>query len=278
MINEQRTLQFGGQATNKFWKVGLLVFVLFFSGCGNGKIDEDVQSVQIDNTVYVEIGNEFELPILLFHHVGNAPEGLSADAYTWYVTDKKFEETLKLIQESGYKTLFMSEVLDYLEQGKMPEKATVLSFDDGAIDFYTNAFPLLEKYNMKASVNLMTGVRGEGWLNKEQIKELYESGLVEFGSHTRYHVYLTKILQEEAREELEKSKEMIEELLNTSAVVISYPFGLHNDEVIEIAKELGYKAGLTLHSGVVQNRDEIFEMRRIIITESKDVRKILEDI
>jgi len=265
----------------KFTFLLFIASIFFISGCGSVSANEIVEIVDegsrdvVEEINFVQIEGEFELPILVLHHIGESPASASADTRVWYVSEEKFEELLKTLQEKNYKTLFMSEVLDFVERGQLPEKSIVLTFDDGASDFYDNAWVLLKKYNMKATVNMMTGVRGENWLNSDEIKELDASGLVEFQSHTRYHAYLTRISKSEAREELQKSKEYLEELLGKPVEVIGYPFGLYNDEIISIARDLGYKAGLTIKSGAIQNTEELFQMKRFIFTNSSNINTLL---
>lgn len=263
----------------------ILFSVVFLSGCVWGGARQKSENINPTSTTnnnssielndLVKIEDSFFLPILLFHHIGEPPPNVSNDNRVWYLSEEEFENVLKVINSEGFQTLFIGEALEYIKSGYLPKNSVVISFDDGTIDFYTHAWPLLQKYNMKASVNLMTGVRGENYLNKEQIIELDKTGLVEFQSHTVYHEYLTRVSDEKKREELFKSKKYIEDLLSKEVKIISYPFGLYDDSVIKIAKELGYEVGLTLRSGVWQDRNEIFRLRRNIITNRVDVEKIL---
>jgi peptidoglycan/xylan/chitin deacetylase (PgdA/CDA1 family) len=263
-----------------------LLFLFVLSGCGTAsppsrESGEEIIFRQetpdaIDAVAYAEIGDEFSLPILLLHHIGEPPPSASADARTWYVSVEKFKEMLDFLEAEGYHTLFPSEALDFIEAGRIPERAVILSFDDGAVDFYTHAWPLLEAYDAKAAVSVMTGVGGDNWLNEDQIKELDASGLVEFQSHTRYHAYLTRISENEAREELEASKAFLEALLDKPVRVIAYPFGLYDDAIISIARELGYEAGFTLRSGSMQEKDDLFRLKRMIITNGSDFGRMLK--
>jgi len=268
------------------YSIILLSLSLITTGCfysdvkNNQNLEKDVESssevYSVEKEKMVKIEDKFKLPILLFHHIGNDTAGLSDSAKTWYVSVEKFAEILGKIEELGYKPIFLSEFLDYLEVGEMPEKSLVISFDDGTIDFYTDAWPILKKYNFKSSVNLMTGVRGENYLDKEKILELDKTGLVEFQSHTVYHAYLTMVGEEELLGELQKSKKYIEDLLNKKTEIIAYPFGLYNEAVSLKAKDLGYKLGLTIKSGVWQDKNNLMEMKRNIITENTEIIKILD--
>ena len=71
------------------------------------------------------------------------------------------------------------------------EKPVALTFDDCFVYFYNNAFPLLKKYNQKATIFVITDyINGENYLTEEQIKEMADSGLVKVESHSKTHQYL----------------------------------------------------------------------------------------
>jgi peptidoglycan/xylan/chitin deacetylase (PgdA/CDA1 family) len=268
-----------------------LFIILIFSGCNvvttqeeelEENIGEDVgtgrdlSTQQDEHPNLVKIQEEFKLPILLYHHIGNPPVNTSKANKVWYVSTENFEKDLKIIQELGYEAIFLSELLEYIDSGYIKENLVVIDFDDGAIDFYDNAWPLLQKYNMKSSMNLMTGVGGKNYLNKDQIKELDATELVEFQSHTVYHEQLSRASVEKQKEVLTKSKNYIEELLEKEVEVIAYPNGLYSEEVKNIASEVGYKIGMTIKPGVIQDSQDLFELKRNIITNSSNIRKILE--
>ena len=263
--------------------LGISVLLLFASGCGLKHAPQNTETAgqmhaadQEEAAVpLVSIDTEFHLPIFAIHHVGPAPASASADARTWYISDKKLESILAYLDEHGFRPIFIREALAYIKRGVLPEKVVVLTFDDGPIDFYTHAWPLLKKYNTKATVNIMTGVHGENWLSADQIKELHQSGKIDIESHTRYHAYLTRVSEAEAKDELAASKAYLEELTGDPVTVIAYPFGLYDDNIISLAKDLGYQAGMTIHSGAEQSQDALFELRRFIITESTNIERIL---
>ena len=97
----------------------------------------------------------------------------------------EFEEHIKWIKEK--KTFKMEELknLNYT----LPKNSILITFDDGYKNNYTLAFPILKKYNMKATIFLNTKFIGkdEFYLNWDEIKEMYESGLVDFQLHTHSH-------------------------------------------------------------------------------------------
>ena len=260
----------------------LIICLVFFTGCHNRPVDEPSINTDVEETTlitqensYISIGEEFHLPILAFHHIANAPAGARANTRQWYISTERFEEILKLLQEQEYTVLFATEAVTLIKEGHLSEKPVIITFDDGAVDFYTNAYPLLKKYNIKATVHLMSGVKSKAWLNETQIKEMNGSGVVEFQSHTQYHEYLTRVDKEDVRRELGNSKKQIEKLTGDPVTVIAYPFGLYNDEVIEVARELGYEAGFTIDRKTNQKIDNLFQLHRVIITEQTNVEKII---
>ncbi|WP_073962076.1 polysaccharide deacetylase family protein, partial [Acinetobacter baumannii] len=102
---------------------------------------------------------------------------------------EKFEQLLQLLTRKGAIFCFVSE----LEQYRNQKNVVALSFDDGFMDNYLYAYPLLKKYNAKATIYLATQIEGIEKLTHEQIHEMANSGLVEFGAHTQHHVNLLKL-------------------------------------------------------------------------------------
>lgn len=233
-------------------------------------------SIQKENIkIEKAISNEkYFMPIFAFHNVA---DNLKKDPYGMVVGIASFENELKKIKENGYKTIFVSELGSYLERGeKVPNKEIALTFDDGKNNFYTNVFPLLKKYNMKVSLYIITGVRSKNYLTQEQIKELSQSGLVEIGSHTAYHQFLSKMSEADQLKELQNSKKYLDDLLGQNITVICYPYGVHNEKTKEIAKKAGYKYGLNFGkiSGVYPS--DLFEIDRTGVAPGLDIVKYYE--
>jgi len=230
----------------------------------------------VTSTPSIPITATFTLPILALHHVGPAPASLSASAKTWYISEEKFRKLLDEVKAWDLHPMTASELLASIESGFLPERAILITFDDGAVDFYTNAFPLLQEYNVPAVMHLQSHVRSAAWLSEAQIRGMANSGLVEFGSHTKYHQYLTRVSEAEAREELEGSKKKIEDVLGDENAITSlaYPFGLYNDAVKQWASDAGYQMAFTIDGGATQHSDDLMALTRIIITETSNISQL----
>lgn len=120
-----------------------------------------------------------DLPVLMYHHV--VPDGEPCNEMT--VTAGRLEQDLCWLAANGYRTVLPRE----LAAGEpLPEKAVLITFDDGYRSNYTLAFPLLQKYQAKAAVALMAYMPdnwAEAFLSWDMCREMNASGLVEIGSH-----------------------------------------------------------------------------------------------
>ena len=149
---------------------------------------------------------------------------------------EKFEQLLKYLVKRNSTFCFVSELDQY--QGQ--KNIVALSFDDGFLDNYQYAYPLLKKYNAKATIFLATKIEGIEKLNAEQIQEMSNSGMIEFGAHTQHHVNLLKLSDDVAYAEMQASKQDVEELVG-KCPSFAYPFGRFNEKHQQMAKDIGFK-------------------------------------
>jgi peptidoglycan/xylan/chitin deacetylase (PgdA/CDA1 family) len=140
-----------------------------------------------------------------------------------------------------------------------------------------NAFDeFITKYNIK---QILKTVNPElvAFCNKEQIKEMSKSPLIEIGSHTHRHYNLSNINTELVREELQQSKQILEDITENPVLSIGYPDGDYSDSVKNIAEEVGYKYQLavTFKNEQDKNDNRIRSRYSISNSTSLDTNKIL---
>lgn len=190
---------------------------------------------------------ETQIPIIMYHYVREVDK--AADPLGWNLSIKPaiFEEQLKWLKAEGYVGVHLEDLFD----GKVPEKAVVLSFDDGLEDFYTTALPLLQKYGFTASNAVVTGMVGaHEHMTEEQIRECVAAG-IEITSHTVGHIDLSTTNEDEVRRQVTESRDYLEDGFGIDVSAFVYPSGKYNDAVVRILEKEGYKIALTTQPGEV---------------------------
>lgn len=218
--------------------------------------------------------------ILMYHmikeHTGGKFKGLR-------VAPEMFEKQIKYLVENGWHFLTMRELIDTKEM--LPEKSVAITFDDGYEDNYIYAFPILKKYNAKATIYLVVDRHDREWSSKRkaknsggelmrepkltdaQVEEMIASGLVEIGSHTITHDNLTCLDDAAKRMEIVDSKASIEERFGVECVSFCYPFGLYDEKDRGLVKEAGYTNATTTQSGIEDIRQaDLYRLKRITVS------------
>lgn len=211
--------------------------------------------------------NPFHLttPILLYHYVEYVTDLRDTIRQGLDVLPRTFENHLKLIKENNYTTYFLRDLPNILN-GKIPyeKKSIILTFDDGYGDFYTDAFPLLKKYQMKATVYIIYDFIGKkNYMDAAQIQEIINSGLIEIGSHTLTHPNLTAISEQEAEHQIKESKILLENRFNVKVETFCYPYGVYSSQVAQVVKKVGYTAAVATYKGIDESFDNLFYLPRL---------------
>jgi len=153
----------------------------------------------------------------------------------------------------------------------------ILTFDDGDITNYTNAYPILKELGLSAYFFiLLSRVGQDGYMNWGQIKELRNNGMI-IGSHGMTHRILIAISDKEIEAELKDSKRILEDNLGVTIRHLSIPRGFYNQKIIQKAKEVGYESVFTSDLGI--NLDSSFRLKRIAVRNSLSIgrfKRILE--
>ena len=206
-----------------------------------------------------------KIPIIMYHYVEYVKDIEDLIKKRLDISPDLFEGHLKALKEASYKTYFVKEIPDILE-GKIEysSRSAVLTFDDGYEDFYTDVFPLLKKYQMKATVYIIVNFIGRrGFMNEKEIKEVLDSGLVELGSHTFDHLYLKFTPETVARKQIFESKKVLEEKFNVKIETFAYPYGAFSEKTIDLVKEAGYRAAVSVIPSMIQSKENLFYLSRV---------------
>lgn len=157
----------------------------------------------------------------------------------------KFEKLLQLLTAKNYRFVTVSEMMDSSNKGGL----IALTFDDGFADNYHYAFPLLKKYQAKATIYLAPDIKNIESLGAEQIQEMAASGIIEFGAHTLNHVNLTTLSPEEAEREMQGSRQRVIALVG-SCRSFAYPFGRFHEQHEQMAEKAGFDSAVSTRKQV----------------------------
>jgi peptidoglycan/xylan/chitin deacetylase (PgdA/CDA1 family) len=184
---------------------------------------------------------------LLYHRIARSQ---TSDPY--YVPPEEFQAQMQALKNWGYTSIPISLLVDAINYGvKMPPRPIVITFDDGDVTVYSQAFPIMREYGFIGVNYLVTNYVGtDGYMGVEQLKELAAAGW-QTGSHSISHVDLTsiKILAWEVVE----SHHKLEKLLGVPVKTFAYPFGKMNEDA-RILVQQKYSAGVGLGVYVTQRR------------------------
>jgi len=232
----------------------------------------------------------YPVPVLLYHHINNN----RGDTVT--VTPDVFAGQMAFFKDAGYKALTVAELLDHISGNcPAPQKSMLLTFDDGWLDNYLFAYPVLMKYLFRATIFLVTdrvnavkvtslpdsipcheeakrlitnGAAGSVVMGWELVRKIQKEGLLEFYSHTASHRRCSTLNDAELTAELTNSRAVLESELATDCRVLCWPYGDFDERTVAAAGDAGYKAMFSTVDGFVETGSDLSCIRRIEVQNS----------
>jgi peptidoglycan/xylan/chitin deacetylase (PgdA/CDA1 family) len=208
-------------------------------------------------------GNRFG--ILTYHRVTSPIAGLPTP--TWNTPASTLRRQLEGLLLHGFQPWPLSELINARETGRIiPPQAFAVTFDDGYENNLTEGLSVLEDLGVPATIFLATdyldrtepfpfddwscsgkpGVPTSAWrpLTSEQCHKLLDSGLIELGTHTHRHQKLINRL-EDFRSDLSLSIDVLRNRFGVKNPSLAFPHGLFNQQMLDIARDLGVRSALT---------------------------------
>lgn len=213
--------------------------------------------------------NDEGIPVLMYHSISNKKGNeiqLSKDL---------FEAQLKFLKDNNYTTLSLDELYDFIIFNKpIPKKSVMITFDDGYVDNYSNAYPLLKKYNFRASIFVITDNvdKYAHTINSSQIKEMSING-IDIMSHTEKHEDLSTLTYNRQLYTLTISKQFLEKVTNKKSDYIAYPYGRWNKDTLKAVKDSGYNMAFSTSGTWTDKSDGIYKLDRVYISSNFDLRE-----
>jgi len=208
------------------------------------------------------------LPIFTFHTLDDVDR--SAIAYP----PAGFTRAVETLHQLGSQTLEMDEVAARLRSGaSFPPRGMGLTFDDGYRSVYEVAFPLLQRYGLKATVFLAVGrgrsgpsdslpsMNGRPMLRWGEIRAMHRAGIT-LGAHTLTHPDLTRLPLHRVQEEIWESKARIEDVLGAPVTCFAYPYGAADQPIRQVVAER-FGCACSDRLGLVSSRSDPHALERV---------------
>jgi peptidoglycan/xylan/chitin deacetylase (PgdA/CDA1 family) len=180
-------------------------------------------------------------PFILMYHgiktdLQSVPDDREKGAELYDVSLDRFEAQMTWLSNNNYRTIIVDELDSYSQ-----ERQIVLTFDDGEMNNFIHALPILKRLNFKAYFFAIVERIGKpGYMGWAELHQLHEAGMI-IGSHSLTHSILTNLMPPQLEEELYDSLRCLESHLGTVISTLSIPRGFCNDKVIQAAYEAGYR-------------------------------------
>ena len=212
----------------------------------------------------------------MYHSVCDDAETGVRPYYRIATRPEIFQQHVRLLKSLGYKGVDLNTGIAALKKKSQTEKLAVITFDDGYRDFYTNAFPVLQKHGFTATMFLPTAFIGaqtrcfksRECLTWREAAELHRAG-IEFGSHTVTHPKLVELDWPQIKNELRDSKMEIENRLGVRCGSFAYPFAFPEtnrnfvQRLAELLAETGYQSCATTRIGRAKSGDDLMQLKRL---------------
>lgn len=218
--------------------------------------------------------------ILMYHMVRDHIDGAKFNKLR--VKPTEFEKQIAWMKSEGFHFVTMHELQE--NWGQHPAKTVAITFDDGYLDNLENAYPVLEKYQAKATIYVVVDRHDRDWstykkahhnsgelmrepkLDDAQVKQLADSGLIEIGSHTLTHANLNELDDADCLRELVDAKQQLEQLIAQPVTSFAYPFGIYSDRDVKLARQAGYSNAVTTVEGIDGLQPDFMQLQRIKIS------------
>lgn len=205
-------------------------------------------------------------------------------------TPERFAEHLEWLKAHCH-LIPLAEALSVARSGDGNRPSVAITFDDGYSDNYQYAFPLLQEHGVPATFFATVGLveRDPAVLERfqtlrkapledvqpltwEQIREMRRAGMA-IGSHTWSHPNLARLRPSEARQELLRAKEVLEERLGEAVPLLAYPFGKPRRHftpgTMELAAEIGYEMAAAVLFRGIKPGDSPLALPRFFVTQDR---------
>ncbi len=233
-------------------------------------IKKEIQQIQKHTPETLQkiasISGTIRVPILMYHYIEYVQDRRDTIRISLNITPYTLEQQIQTLQTAGYTFMTEADLDDVLDGIKpLPRNPILLTFDDGYRDFATDAYPILKKYNVKATAYIVPGFLDRpNYMFRTQLDQIASDGLVEVANHTEDHIGLARQALKTVTDQVLRSKIMLENEIHKPVVDFAYPYGAFDDQAIQVVKDAGFRSAVSTIPGIDQeqrNRYFLFRLR-----------------
>lgn len=215
------------------------------------------------------------VPVLLYHSVC-ARSQTTGDR--WQVTAADFAADMEAVAESGRTPITASAYASWLYGDQpRPERPILITFDDGFADYADVALPILERYNLVATLFVTTGRLGwPGMLSAQAVLDLSKTS-TEIGAHSVSHRHLDILRGAQVRHEITACRDVLEDLTGAQVNSFAYPHGSQTAGTRAMVASSGYLTAHAVKNAISHPMDDPFAVARFTV-HSRRTRQRVRDV
>ena len=217
-------------------------------------------------TPYKTFSSTLQVPILMYHYISIPPA--DADSYRLGLSTNPalFRQQVAYLADNGFTTIDLYDLsLAIAGKKELPDKPIILTFDDGYIDNYEAAFPILQEFGFTATMFIATDFidrNDYNYMSWEMIMELSIAGM-RIEPHSMTHPDLRGRAVSEKRYEMRGSRDRIEAFIGYEPRFFAYPSGKYDENSVQAAEELGFWGAVTTNGGTWHGFNGRYEWTRL---------------
>lgn len=206
-----------------------------------------------------------KVPILMYHYISEPPQDADIYRVDLSVSPDSFRQQMAYLKDNGYTPVdFYDLTTAIVAHSELPPKPVIITFDDGYLDNYEEAYPILQEFGFKGNFFVVTefiDAGREGYMTWEMIEEMSRAGQ-RIESHSRTHPDLTTKSRDGLIWEILGSQETLAAHIGYKPRYFCYPGGTYDEETIQVLRELDFWGAVTTQNGTWHGFDDRFEWRR----------------
>lgn len=216
--------------------------------------------------------DSLRVPILVYHNIQPAAEAGRVRAADLTMRPEVFAAQMQFLKDRKIPVVSLGALVDALEGKRtLPPKAVVITFDDGRLNQYQHAVPVLRKHGFTATFFPFTHAmdRNPRYFTWAQLRELQQAGFT-VGSHTSLHVRVDRMKDaKQMHAEVTGSRERLAEKLGASATeYLAYPFGVVAAAGDSAVRAAGYRAARAYNGKVWNSIANRWRLNAVAMTEN----------